>query len=196
MNTTAGRALGDTAEHCVSAIRQWSTIWRWNWRVSVSWRHSLCRARDHERKWPVAHKCCRYAQARLGSGADVDSKNTRVPLSSTDWPAAGWTSSRTTLHQCRPTLCQLSSWQSSADRNRRFVCRLHRHGGPTGDVWSASAGRWRTAERGSVSRPILEGLHAPQAIETTWWSVFARTGHVHWGNKPLNHDAVKTVRRL
>ena len=39
-------------------------------------------------------------------------------------PAASWTSSRTTLHQCRPTLCQLSSWSSSADSNRRFdvVC--------------------------------------------------------------------------
>ena len=74
--------------------------------------------------WPVVQKCCRYAQARSGSGADVDWKNTRAPLSSTDWPAAGWTSSRTTLHQCRPTLCQLSSWQSSADRNRRFECRL------------------------------------------------------------------------
>jgi len=107
---TAGRrrAVGDIAEHCASAVRQRSTIWRWWWHVSVSWRHSLCRARDHERKWPVVHKCCRYAQARSGSGADVDWKNTRAPLSSTDWPAAGWTSSRTTLHQCRLTLCQMT----------------------------------------------------------------------------------------
>jgi len=56
--------VGDIAEHCVSAVRQRSTIWRWRWRVSVSWRHSLCRARDRERKWPIVHKCCRYAQAR------------------------------------------------------------------------------------------------------------------------------------
>jgi len=146
---------------CRGRHRRTLRIWRWRWRVSVSWRHSLCRARDHERKCPVVHKCCRYAQARSGSNADVDWKNTRAPLSSTDWPAAGWTSSRTTLHQCRPTLCQLSSWQSSADRNCRFECRQHRHGGPTGDVWSASAGRRRTAGRGSVPRLILEGLHAP-----------------------------------
>ena len=33
------------------------------------------------------------------------------------------------------------------------------------------------------SGPILEGLHALQVIGTTWWSVFACTGHVHWSTK-------------
>ena len=164
---------------------QRSTIWRWRWRVSVSWRHSLCRAQDHERKCPEVHKCCRYAQARLESGAVVDWKNTRAPLSLTDWPAAGWTSSR-------KTLCQLSSWQSSADRNRRFECRRHRHGKQlvtldqlqqVGDVQQED---WSLRDSMHYRRSGWRGGHCSHVLDTS----------TEVQNKPLNHDAVKTARRL
>ena len=82
---------------------------RWEWTAACTTTDGRCLpvlSSSSRPCWRLTHGWATAGRAggRHRRTPDVDWKNTRAPLSSTDWPAAGWTSSRTTLHQCRPTL--------------------------------------------------------------------------------------------